>query len=51
MHWSPEQAGAILLASGIDPQRRAETLSLGEWEALALVVTVETPPQPEQDTG
>jgi len=51
MHWSPEQASAILLASGIDPQRRAETLSLGEWEALALATAIESPPQLEQDTG
>ena len=38
MHWSPEQGGAILQAAGIDPQRRAETLSLEEWETLAAVV-------------
>ncbi|MDD5467972.1 MAG: 16S rRNA (adenine(1518)-N(6)/adenine(1519)-N(6))-dimethyltransferase RsmA [Anaerolineales bacterium] len=35
MHWSPQQASDLLLAAGIDPQRRAETLSLEEWSALA----------------
>ncbi|RME90226.1 MAG: 16S rRNA (adenine(1518)-N(6)/adenine(1519)-N(6))-dimethyltransferase RsmA [Anaerolineae bacterium] len=31
---SPEQAAERLRAAGIDPQRRAETLSLEEWERL-----------------
>ncbi|MFQ3648375.1 MAG: 16S rRNA (adenine(1518)-N(6)/adenine(1519)-N(6))-dimethyltransferase RsmA [Anaerolineae bacterium] len=30
----PEQADAVLLAAGLDPQRRAETLTLAEWGAL-----------------
>ncbi|MEW6505628.1 MAG: 16S rRNA (adenine(1518)-N(6)/adenine(1519)-N(6))-dimethyltransferase RsmA [Chloroflexota bacterium] len=31
----PAQAAALLEAAGIDPQRRAETLSLAEWERLS----------------
>ncbi|HEX7976809.1 MAG TPA: 16S rRNA (adenine(1518)-N(6)/adenine(1519)-N(6))-dimethyltransferase RsmA [Anaerolineales bacterium] len=34
MHWSPVQAEAVLRAAGIDPKRRAETLSLEEWGRL-----------------
>jgi 16S rRNA (adenine1518-N6/adenine1519-N6)-dimethyltransferase len=34
MGWKPAQAEAILRQAGIDPQRRAETLSLDEWGAL-----------------
>ncbi len=30
----PAEAGELLLRAGIDPQRRAETLSLDEWERL-----------------
>ncbi len=30
----PEQADAVLLAAHLDPQRRAETLTLAEWGAL-----------------
>jgi len=29
------QAAALLEAAGIDPQRRAETLSIAEWERLS----------------
>jgi 16S rRNA (adenine1518-N6/adenine1519-N6)-dimethyltransferase len=32
--WKPQQAVALLQKAGIDPQRRAETLSLPEWERL-----------------
>jgi 16S rRNA (adenine1518-N6/adenine1519-N6)-dimethyltransferase len=32
--WPKNKAEAMLLAAGIDPRRRAETLSLEEWEAL-----------------
>jgi 16S rRNA (adenine1518-N6/adenine1519-N6)-dimethyltransferase len=32
--WSPAQAGALLISASIDPQRRAETLSLEEWLEL-----------------
>ncbi len=37
MHWSPQQAGEILQSASIDPQRRAETLSLEEWGKLVEV--------------
>ncbi len=30
----PEAAAGLLQAAGIDPQRRAETLDLGEWQRL-----------------
>ena len=36
---SPAQAEAWLTAAGIAPQRRAETVTLAEWGALAGVVT------------
>lgn len=51
MRWSPEQAVSILQASGIDPQRRAETLSLAEWEALAAAVYAELPADFQQDSS
>jgi 16S rRNA (adenine1518-N6/adenine1519-N6)-dimethyltransferase len=31
---SPQQAASLLARSGIDPMRRAETLSLEEWSRL-----------------
>ena len=34
MQWSKEQTEAVLTAVEIDPQRRAQTLSLSEWEKL-----------------
>lgn len=34
MGWKPAQAEAMLRQAGIDPQRRAETLSLDEWGAM-----------------
>jgi len=34
MRWAPAQAANMLLAAGIDPQRRAETLNLEEWSRL-----------------
>lgn len=34
---SPMQAADLLTQSGIDPQRRAETLSIDEWSTLAKV--------------
>lgn len=34
LHLSPQQAGDLLRIAAIDPQRRAETLSLDEWRAL-----------------
>ena len=33
--WPKNRAEAMLLAAGIDPRRRAETLNLAEWGALA----------------
>jgi 16S rRNA (adenine1518-N6/adenine1519-N6)-dimethyltransferase len=33
--WPPARAAALLAAAAIDPQRRAETLSLEEWNKLA----------------
>jgi len=35
MRIAPAAAGEFLLKAGIDPMRRAETLSLGEWEMLS----------------
>lgn len=35
---TPAQAERWLVASGVGPQRRAETLTLNEWAALALVM-------------
>jgi 16S rRNA (adenine1518-N6/adenine1519-N6)-dimethyltransferase len=34
LSWSGEQTAQMLQAAGIDPQRRAETLSLEEWRVL-----------------
>ena len=34
LSWPGEQAAALLRSAGIDPQRRAETLSLAEWTDL-----------------
>ncbi len=35
LHISPAAAADLLTAAGIDPQRRAETLSIEDWERLA----------------
>ena len=35
--WKPDQAADLLHAAGIDPQRRAETLSLDEWAKLVAI--------------
>jgi 16S rRNA (adenine1518-N6/adenine1519-N6)-dimethyltransferase len=34
MRWSKEQAEMLLKRAEIDPMRRAETLSLAEWQRL-----------------
>lgn len=34
LRWPPERAAAMLTAAGIDPMRRAETLSIEEWRVL-----------------
>ena len=38
MHWTSSQAEAYLLAAQIDSKRRAETLSIDEWEVLAAAI-------------
>jgi len=38
LHISPTQASELLTRTGIDPQRRAETLSIDEWERLAEIL-------------
>lgn len=38
MHWPVSRAEALLIEAGIQPQRRAETLSLEEWGRLAALV-------------
>jgi len=48
MHWSTQDAARILTAAGIDPMRRAETLSLDEWRNLVQVVQALAPPDHEQ---
>jgi len=35
LHISPTQAADLLTRAGVDPQRRAETLSIEEWERLS----------------
>jgi 16S rRNA (adenine1518-N6/adenine1519-N6)-dimethyltransferase len=42
LHLDKAQTDDLLTASGIDPQRRAETLSLGEWAALTRAVAGRT---------
>jgi len=37
MGWKPEKSEEILNAAGIDPRRRAETLSIREWKDLTAV--------------
>lgn len=38
LHISPAEAAELLIAAGIDPQRRAETLSIEEWETLSKIM-------------
>lgn len=35
LHISPTEATDLLMRADIDPQRRAETLSIGEWQTLS----------------
>jgi 16S rRNA (adenine1518-N6/adenine1519-N6)-dimethyltransferase len=35
LHLSPSEAASLLTGADIDPQRRAETLGLAEWEGLS----------------
>ncbi|OGO64895.1 MAG: ribosomal RNA small subunit methyltransferase A [Chloroflexi bacterium RBG_19FT_COMBO_50_10] len=37
--WTPSRAAQLLENAGIDPMRRAETLSIPEWEQLVLAYT------------
>jgi 16S rRNA (adenine1518-N6/adenine1519-N6)-dimethyltransferase len=37
--WTPSRAAQLLENAGIDPNRRAETLSIPEWEQLVLAYT------------
>jgi len=45
---APERAEAALRASGIEPRRRAEELTLEEWVALARALGVPTDRSPER---
>ena len=45
LHWSVGQAEETLRAAGIDPMRRAETLSLSEWANLTQTIARSTPQQ------
>ncbi len=45
---APEPAAAALRASGIEPRRRAEELTLEEWVALARALGVPTDPSAER---
>jgi len=38
LHISPTDAANLLMSVGIDPQRRAETLSIEEWEKLTEIL-------------
>jgi len=38
LHISPTHAAELLTRTGIDPQRRAETLSIEEWEKLSEII-------------
>ena len=54
MGWKTAQAEALLQSAGIDPRRRAETLSLGEWRQLselAKSATVALTNYPENNPG
>lgn len=50
MRWSSEKTIQLLEKAGIDPQRRAETLSLDEWTILAEQTKL-LPPEHEDDSG
>ena len=38
LHISPSESAALLTRADIDPQRRAETLSIEEWEKLTVIL-------------
>lgn len=37
MGWEPKDTGKLLVETGLDPSRRAETLSIQEWYQLTLI--------------
>ena len=43
MHWDKAVAAILLEKAGIDPGRRAETLSIKEWRAFTALVAAEQP--------
>ena len=44
LHWPPGRAADLLAAAQIDPQRRAETLSIPEWAVLTRTYLQAQPP-------
>jgi 16S rRNA (adenine1518-N6/adenine1519-N6)-dimethyltransferase len=42
MHWSPKYGETILSNAEIDPKRRAETISIQEWQILTEIVLRES---------
>lgn len=48
MRWEPTQAEMVLKKSGIDPMRRAETLTILEWAALSETAAQLGPEQQNQ---
>lgn len=42
LRWPPDRAARLLAAAGIDPMRRAETVSLEEWAGLVRAYREET---------
>jgi 16S rRNA (adenine1518-N6/adenine1519-N6)-dimethyltransferase len=46
LHMHARDAEALLLNAGIDPKRRAETLSIDEWQGLAQQQRLGQPPRP-----
>ena len=45
LHISPSEAADLLTRANIDPQRRAETLSINEWQTLGeIMLSSESPP-------
>lgn len=46
-----QTAVEVLAAAGIDPQRRPETLALGEFAVLANALTITVPPKSRRDEG
>lgn len=51
LHWPADRAVGLLQAAGIDPQRRAETVSLEEWRAFTALAAGTHPPCPPSEEG